>query len=176
MVLECFQGRWLHHLSGQPVSLHHYSFWEEIFPSIQPEPTLSPVQLEAITSWIPQEEEANPECSRTSLGWVLLCHMPPQTKSRWAFGLWGIAERIAKPLDRRMQRWVFPHIFFLHSLFLLWGCKGPNPAGLLSACHGQPHSGGACTRTVTSPTAELGELVLLSSSFTASATWQTRGK
>ena len=38
-------GRWLHHLPGQTVSMPYRSFWEEMFPNIQPGPPLS--QLEA---------------------------------------------------------------------------------------------------------------------------------
>jgi len=51
--LEHLQGQQLHHLHGQPVPVHHHSFWEEIFPDIQAESPL--VQLEAIPSlpyWI----------------------------------------------------------------------------------------------------------------------------
>ena len=36
-LLEQLQGRWLHHLPGQPIPMYHYSFWEEIVPNIQPE-------------------------------------------------------------------------------------------------------------------------------------------
>ena len=46
--LEHLHGRRLYHLPGQPVPMPHYSFWEEIFPEIQPEPLLE--QLKAITS------------------------------------------------------------------------------------------------------------------------------
>jgi len=38
----------LHHPPGQTVPIPHHSFWEEILPHIQPEPSL--VQLKAITS------------------------------------------------------------------------------------------------------------------------------
>ena len=48
MTLEHIQGRWLHHLPGQPVPLPHRSYWEEILPNIQPEPHL--MQLNTITS------------------------------------------------------------------------------------------------------------------------------
>ena len=37
MALEHLQGQWLHHLPGQPVPLQHHSFWEEMFPNIQPD-------------------------------------------------------------------------------------------------------------------------------------------
>jgi len=47
-VLEHPQGWWLHHLTGQPVPMPHHSFWEEMFPHIQPKPPLA--QLEAIPS------------------------------------------------------------------------------------------------------------------------------
>jgi len=45
--LEHLQGRWLHHLPGQPVPLPHRSCWEDV-SNIQPEPLL--VLLEAIRS------------------------------------------------------------------------------------------------------------------------------
>jgi len=45
-VLEHLQGQWFHHLR-KPVPVPHHSFWEEIFPHIQPEPPM--VQLETIT-------------------------------------------------------------------------------------------------------------------------------
>jgi len=37
MVLEHPWGQWPHHLPGQPVPMPHHSFWEGIFPNIQPE-------------------------------------------------------------------------------------------------------------------------------------------
>jgi len=48
MFLEHLQGRWLHHLPGQPAPMPHHYFQEEIFPVIQPEPPLA--QIKAITS------------------------------------------------------------------------------------------------------------------------------
>jgi len=45
---EHLQGRWLHHLPGQPVPTLDHSFSEEIFPNIQSKPPLT--QLEAISS------------------------------------------------------------------------------------------------------------------------------
>ena len=35
MVLEHLQGWWLHQLPGQPVPVHHHSFWK-VFPDTQP--------------------------------------------------------------------------------------------------------------------------------------------
>jgi len=49
MVLEHLQGWWHHHRPGQPVPLHHHSYWEETFLNIQPEPSLA--LLEDIPSW-----------------------------------------------------------------------------------------------------------------------------
>jgi len=34
--LKDLQGWWPHHLPGEPVPMHHHSFWEEFFPNIQP--------------------------------------------------------------------------------------------------------------------------------------------
>ena len=56
--LEHLQGWWLHHLPGQPVPLHHHSFWEEIFPNSQSETPLA--QLEVIIS---------PSCFLIRLRW-----------------------------------------------------------------------------------------------------------
>ena len=72
MFLEHLQGRWLHHLSGQPISVPDHSFREVVFPNIYPEPSL--VQLEAIpsspiTSYA--REEANPQLTTTSLQVVI---------------------------------------------------------------------------------------------------------
>ena len=47
-LLEHLQGWWLHHFPGQLILLHCHPFWEDIFPSIQPDPSLVP--LKAITS------------------------------------------------------------------------------------------------------------------------------
>ena len=43
-VMGHLQEWWLHHLPGQPVPVPHHSFWEEIFPNIQPEAPL-PLRL-----------------------------------------------------------------------------------------------------------------------------------
>jgi len=45
MFLEHLQGQWLHHLPEQSVPLPHHSFWEEIFPNIQPWCNLRPSPL-----------------------------------------------------------------------------------------------------------------------------------
>jgi len=39
-LLEHLQGWWLQHLPGQPVPMPHYSFQEEFFSNIQPEPSV----------------------------------------------------------------------------------------------------------------------------------------
>ena len=44
MFLEHLQGRWLHHLSGQPIPVPDHPFREVVFPNIQPESSLA--QLE----------------------------------------------------------------------------------------------------------------------------------
>ena len=54
-LLEHPQAQWLHHPPGQPVPLHYYSFWEEMFPNIQPEPpwhSLRPLHLfPSLATW-----------------------------------------------------------------------------------------------------------------------------
>ena len=47
-LFERHQGRWLHHLSGQPIPVPDHPFREVVFPNIQLEPSLA--QLEAIPS------------------------------------------------------------------------------------------------------------------------------
>ena len=46
--LDNLQSWRIYHLLGQPVPVPHHSFWEEMFPNIQPEPP--PAQLKAISS------------------------------------------------------------------------------------------------------------------------------
>jgi len=49
-----------HYLPGQPITVYYHSFWEEIFPNIQPESPLA--QIKAITSCLITNylgEEAN---------------------------------------------------------------------------------------------------------------------
>jgi len=48
MLFEHHQSRWLHHLSGQPITVPDHPFREVEFPNIQPESSLE--QLEAIPS------------------------------------------------------------------------------------------------------------------------------
>ena len=48
MFLEHVQGRWLHHLPGQPIPVPDHSFRKAVFPNVQPESPLA--QLEAIPS------------------------------------------------------------------------------------------------------------------------------
>ena len=38
MILKNIQGWWLYHLPGYLFPVPHHSFWEEMFPNIQPEP------------------------------------------------------------------------------------------------------------------------------------------
>ena len=60
-VLDHLQGRWPHHLPGQPVSEPHHSFWEEIFLNIQSEQLLVRPEVMAsscITSYL--GEQGNP--------------------------------------------------------------------------------------------------------------------
>ena len=47
-LFEHLQGRWLHHLSGQPIPVPDHPFREVVFPNVQPESSLA--QLEAIPS------------------------------------------------------------------------------------------------------------------------------
>ena len=39
-LFEHHQGRWLHHLSGQPIPVPDHPFRQVVFPNIQPEPPL----------------------------------------------------------------------------------------------------------------------------------------
>ena len=67
MLFEHHQGRWLHHLSGQPIPVPDHPFREVAFPNIQPEPSLA--QFEAIPSspiTSHMREEANPQLTTTS--------------------------------------------------------------------------------------------------------------
>jgi len=66
MFPEHLQGRWLHHLHGQPIPAPNHSFREEIFPNIQPEFPMA--QLEAIPSTPFASylgEEVNPHLTTT---------------------------------------------------------------------------------------------------------------
>ena len=51
MVLEHVQGWWLHHLLAQTVSVPHHSFWGEIFPNIQPEPSPGTIWGHSLSSY-----------------------------------------------------------------------------------------------------------------------------
>jgi len=97
MFLENHQGRWLHHLSEQPIPAPDHPPGEELFPNIQPESPM--MQLEAIisnpiTSYM--GEEANPHLTTTSLHVILsiwqskrlYVWVPKLLQSSNIFGVW----------------------------------------------------------------------------------------
>jgi len=45
MILKNIQGWWLYHLPGYLFPVPHHSFWEEMFPNIQPEPPLAQLEV-----------------------------------------------------------------------------------------------------------------------------------
>ena len=72
MFFEHLQGRWLHHLCGQPIPVPDHPFRKVVFPNVQPEPSLA--QLEAIPSspiTSHMREEADPQLTTTSFQVVI---------------------------------------------------------------------------------------------------------